>query len=79
MAKCAAQHETCHLLGYVMHHEDSKVSSYSGMEYCNMNKSMNTAGPKICDKCLDELKFFWKGIEYRTGKKFFRNPIFRIF
>ena len=79
MAQCAAQHETYHLLGYFMHHEDSKVQSYPSMQYCNMNKSMNTAGPEICDKCLDAIKFYWKGIEDRTGKKFFKNPIFRIF
>ncbi|MBI2558650.1 hypothetical protein HYW20_04975 [Candidatus Woesearchaeota archaeon] len=66
-----AKHETGHLLGFQEHHDMSKVNEYKEPRDCNMLWRSSTL--YTCEKCLDALKYFWKGIEERTGKRFFKK------
>jgi len=66
-----AKHETYHLLGYPYEHETERVQGYlHGLE-CNMQEGSQKL--ETCEKCFDALQSFWKGIEERTGSKFFKQ------
>ena len=64
-----AKHEAGHLLGYYLHHDDRKVRGYRETN-CNMMVSCASYG--TCDKCLDAIRYFWLGLQQRTGIRFFR-------
>lgn len=66
-----SKHEASHLLGLNFHHEDTKVQGYKHDVKCNMEYNAPTM--KLCQKCKDALKSFWKGIEYATKKQFVKN------
>lgn len=65
-----AKHETGHLLGYQMHHEQTKVAGYAEPKDCAMYWRAST--DVFCDKCKDALLGFWEGLEKETGKKFLK-------
>ena len=64
------KHEAGHLFGLGEHHDDIDVQGYDINEECNMLGDVPTA--HTCNKCLDAMVYFWKGIENRTGEKFFK-------
>ena len=57
-------HETCHLLGLNVHHEDTEVEGYGKQSKCVMG--YNAPAEKLCQKCKDGLLSFWQGIKYAT-------------
>ncbi len=67
-----SKHEAGHLFGFY-HHDDENaidIKGYKPVSDCNMLWQASTKD--TCDKCVDALTYFWKGIEDRTGEKFFR-------
>jgi len=64
-----AKHEAGHLLGLNPHHDRYKVNGYADSN-CVMHASSSCSA--MCGKCRDALWHFWKGIEDRTGKKYFK-------
>ena len=66
-----AMHETFHLLGLNVHHEETKVQGYKQLVPCNME--YNAPSSHLCRKCKDALKSFWQGIEYATKKQFIKS------
>jgi len=66
-----AMHETFHLLGLNAHHEKTRVKGYKQQVSCNMK--YNAPSGRLCKKCKDALKSFWKGIEYATKEQFIKN------
>lgn len=69
--RCRAKHETLHLLGLNLHHEDIEVYGYGHCVRCNMDYNATTED--LCRKCKDALVYFWKGIEYATKNKHISN------
>ena len=69
-----SKHEMTHLLSMlILHHEDYVINGYNQRVPCNMisyNYMIDQMG--TCDKCKDAVIFFWKGIQERTGMRFFR-------
>jgi hypothetical protein len=59
------------LLGYNLHHEDTKVAGYAEPEDCLMYWRSSTG--RICPKCRDALVGLWEGLEKETGKKYFKD------
>ena len=68
--RCRAKHETLHLLGLNIHHEDTKVKGYTN-EKCIMEYNAPTI--KLCRKCKTALTYFWRGIMHATKKQFIKN------
>ena len=68
-----AKHETGHLLGYAEHHSGfgTNVKGYSSVSDCNMDWQASTR--VTCDKCKAAITAFWRGIEYRTRERYFKN------
>lgn len=64
------KHEAGHLLGFQEHHDSSLVRDYGKVKDCNMNWQASTL--YTCEKCLDAIRFFWKGMEARKRMKFFK-------
>jgi hypothetical protein len=65
-----AKHESGHLLGYHLHHEDFSVPELDA-KYCVMDPSVPT--DKVCDKCFNAINNFWMGLEKVTGDKYIRD------
>lgn len=66
-----AMHETFHLLGLNVHHEETKIQGYQQSVSCNME--YNAPSGHLCKKCKDALTSFWRGIEYATKKQFIKS------
>ena len=65
-----SKHETGHLFGLGEHHDTTNVDGYRHVPKCNMLWEVPI--DYTCDKCADAITYFWRGIETRTGEKFFR-------
>lgn len=68
-----AKHEASRLFGFGENHDGdyTNVNGYRPVQDCNMLWQAPTRF--TCDKCADALTYFWKGIEARTGQRFFRS------
>lgn len=55
-------HETYHLLGLNVHHQEAEVEGYGKQAKCVME--YNAPSEKLCQKCKDGLQSFWKGVRY---------------
>jgi len=69
-ARDVAHHEAGHLFGYQTHHDSSVIQGYESIPECNM--LWQVPAPAICEKCMDALRNFWKGIEEMSGERFLR-------
>lgn len=55
-------HEIYHLLGFNIHHFDTKVKGYGKFSRCIME--YNAPSEHLCNKCRDGLLSFWRGLEH---------------
>lgn len=68
-----SKHEASHLLGFGEHHDDpyTNVKGYQEAPDCNMYWRASTLD--TCDRCSDALRYFWIGIQEKTGKQFLKT------
>lgn len=64
-----AKHEAGHLFGFPEHHDNCRdIPGYTQVKDCLMFWQASTR--QICERCSDAIKYFWKGIENKTGQRF---------
>src|SRR3989344_2905649 len=70
-----AKHESGHLFkgGHYQHHNEPPLTipGYRDVSDCNMLWRASTE--YTCERCADAITYFWRGLEAKTGEKFFKK------